>query len=119
MNPWLILLIMQASFFILGMVMDDIAILFLCMPIYVPIIKALGFNPVWFAILYVVNMQMAFLTPPYGVNLFYMKAVAPKNVTIGDIYTSVIPFVLLQLLGLILLMIFPDLVLWLPSYIFD
>ncbi|MEH0020388.1 MAG: TRAP transporter large permease subunit [Desulfobacter sp.] len=119
MNPWVILLMMQASFFLLGMVMDDIAILFLCMPIYVPIIKALGFNPVWFAILYVVNMQMAFLTPPYGVNLFYMKAVAPDNVTIGDIYTSVIPFVLIQLLGLILLMMFPGLVLWLPDYIFN
>ena len=64
-------------------------------------------------------MQMAFLTPPYGVNLFYMKAVAPKNVTIGDIYTSVIPFVLLQLLGLILLMLFPGLVLWLPNYVFN
>lgn len=118
MNPWLILIMMQASFFLLGMVMDDLAIMFLCMPIYVPIIKALGFNPIWFGILYVVNMQMAFLTPPYGVNLFYMKAVAPKNVTIGDIYNSVIPFVLLQFLGLLLLMLFPQLVLWLPDLVF-
>ena len=118
LSPWIILIMMQLSFFILGMVLDDIAILFLCMPIYIPIIKALGFDSVWFAILYIVNMQMAFITPPYGINLFYMKAVAPPNVTIHDIYQSVIPFVLIQALGLILLMLFPDLVLWLPDLIF-
>jgi len=117
-SPWIVLIMMQLSFFVLGMFMDDIAILFLCMPIYIPIIKALGFDPVWFAILYVVNMQMAFLTPPYGVNLFYMKAVAPKSVSIGDIYLSVIPFVAIQLFGLILLMLFPQLVLFLPNLIF-
>ena len=117
-SPWLILLMMQLSFFVLGMFLDDIAILFMCMPIYIPIIKSLGFDPVWFAILYIVNMQMAFLTPPYGVNLFYMKAIAPEGVTMGDIYASVIPFVLLQAVGLVLLMLFPGLVLWLPGLIF-
>jgi tripartite ATP-independent transporter DctM subunit len=117
-NPWLILILMQLSFFLLGMFMDDIAILFMCMPIYIPIIKTLGFDPVWFAILYIVNMQMAFLTPPYGVNLFYMKAVAPDGVTMGDIYKSVIPFVLLQFVGLLFLMLFPKIVLFLPDLIF-
>jgi TRAP-type mannitol/chloroaromatic compound transport system permease large subunit len=110
---------MQLSFFLLGMFLDDIAILFMCMPIYIPIIKGLGFDPLWFAILYIVNMQMAFLTPPYGVNLFYMKAIVPKGVTMGDIYRSVIPFVLLQAAGLAGLMVFPDLVLWLPRLIFS
>ena len=117
-SPWVILILMQLSFFILGMFLDDIAILFMCMPIYIPIVKALGFDPIWFAVLYVVNMQMAFITPPYGVNLFYMKAVAPKNVTMGDIYRSVLPFVAIQALGLILFMLFPQLILFLPNYLF-
>ena len=116
-NPWIILILMQLSFFALGMFLDDIAIMFLCMPIYIPIIKTLGFDPIWFAILYVVNMQMAFITPPYGVNLFYMKAVAPKGVTMGDIYKSVIPFIMIQAFVLVLLMLFPKLILWLPSLI--
>ncbi len=99
------------------MFLDDIAIMFLCMPIYIPIIKVLGFDPIWFAILYVVNMQMAFITPPYGVNLFYMKAVAPEGVSMGDIYQSVIPFIMIQAIVLVLLMMFPQLILWLPSMI--
>ena len=118
-SPWVILILMQLSFFILGMFLDDIAILFMCMPIYIPIVKALGFDPIWFAVLYVVNMQMAFITPPYGVNLFYMKAVAPKNVTMGDIYRSVLPFVAIQALALILFMLFPQLILFLPNYLFN
>ena len=114
-NPWIIIILMQFSFFVFGMFLDDLAILFLCMPIYIPVIKALGFNPVWFAVLYVVNMQMAYITPPYGINLFYMKSVAPKGVTMGDIYISAIPFILIQLLGLLLFMAFPQLILWLPD----
>ena len=80
-----------------------------------PIIKELGFDPIWFGALFVVNMQMAFLTPPYGLNLFYLKGVAPKEVTMMDLYKSVVPFLLLQVLGLALLMIFPQIALWLPS----
>lgn len=118
-SPWVILIIMQASFFLLGMFMDDIAILFMTMPIYVPLIIVLGFNPVWFGVLYVVNMQMAFITPPYGVNLFYMKAVAPKGVTMDDIYASVIPFIIIQAIALVLLMLFPDLILFLPKLLFS
>ncbi len=118
-SPWVILLLMQLSFFMLGMFLDDIAILFLCMPIYVPIVKALGFDPVWFAILYVVNMQMAYITPPYGLNLFYMKAVAPKEISLGDIYRSIVPFLVLQFIGLVLLVAFPKITLWLPSLLFD
>ncbi len=117
-SPWLIIVIMQLSFFILGMFLDDIAILFMCMPIYVPIIKGLGFDPIWFGILYVMNMQMAYLTPPYGLNLFFMKAVAPKDVTIKDLYLAVIPFLFIQLAALILLMVFPDIVMHLPRLLF-
>lgn len=118
-SPWVIIMVMMLSFFILGMFLDDIAILFLCMPIYVPIIKDLGFDPVWFAVLYVVNMQMAYITPPYGLNLFYMKAVAPKEITLSDIYRSIVPFLGIQAVALLILMAFPIIALWLPGLIFD
>jgi len=117
-GPWGILIMMQLSFFIMGMFLDDIAILFIAMPIYIPVIVGLGFDPLWFAILYIVNMQMAYLTPPYGFNLFYMRGVAPPEITMGDIYRSVIPFVALQALGLAMIMIFPQIVLFLPNLIF-
>ena len=115
LGPWGILIFMQLSFFVLGCFLDDTAIMFLTIPLYLPIIKQLGFDPIWFGALFVVNMQMAFLTPPYGLNLFYLKGVAPKEVTMMDLYKSVIPFLLLQVLGLALLMIFPQIALWLPS----
>lgn len=115
MTPWAILILMQVSLFILGMLMDDFAVVMLCVPIYVPIIKVLGFNPLWFAMLFMVQMQMAYLTPPYGFNLSYLKSIVPKEITMGDLYRSVIPFVCLQMIGLILIMIFPQLALWLPT----
>ena len=115
MTPWTVLILMQFSLFILGMLMDDFAVVMLCVPIYVPIIKALGFDPLWFAMLFMVQIQMAYLTPPYGFNLFYMKSIVPPEITMGDLYRSVVPFVCLQLIGLILVMIFPQLALWLPT----
>ena len=114
-NPWFIVIGMQIILFFLGMAMDDFAIVILTCPIFVPIITTLGFNTLWFGILLVVNMQMAFLTPPFGYNLFYLRGVAPKGVTMGDIYRSIVPFVGLQAIGLALVMIFPQLALWLPS----
>lgn len=117
-SPLVILIIMQLSFIVLGMFLDDLAILFLCMPIYLPIIKALGFDPVWFAVLYVVNMQMAYITPPYGINLFYMKAVVPPDISMSDIYRSVLPFVLIQVLMLALFIMYPNIILWLPNLLF-
>jgi len=115
MTPWTVLILMQVSLFILGMLMDDFAVVMLCVPIYVPIIKALGFNPLWFAMLFMVQIQMAYLTPPYGFNLFYMKSIVPSGITMGDLYKSVVPFVCLQLIGLILVMLFPQIALWLPT----
>jgi len=111
---WGVLLMMQLSLFILGCLIDDYAIVMLCAPIYVPIIRALGFDTLWFAMLFMVNMQMAYLTPPYGFNLFYMKSIVPPEITMGDIYRSVVPFVALQLIGLTLVMIFPEMAVWLP-----
>jgi tripartite ATP-independent transporter DctM subunit len=117
LSPWGVLLLIQLSLFILGMLMDDFAIVMLCVPIYVPIVKALGFNTLWFAMLFMVNMQMAYLTPPYGFNLFYIKSIVPDGITMGDIYRSVVPFICLQFLGLVLVMVFPQLALWLPAAI--
>ena len=114
-NRWIILIGMQLTLFFFGCIMDDYAIVMLCAPIYVPIITTLGFDSLWFGILFILNMQMAYLTPPYGFNLFYLKGIVPKGVTMGDIYRSIVPFVLLQGTGLVLVMIFPQLALWLPS----
>lgn len=118
LGPWGVLLCMQLSFFALGMFLDDTAILFLTVPLYLPIVKQLGFDPLWFGTLFVINMQMAFLTPPYGLNLFYMKGVVPRGITMTDLYWSVWPFVLIQAVGLALVMIFPQIALWLPNAVF-
>ena len=115
MTPWTVLILMQVSLFVLGMLMDDFAVVMLCVPIYVPIIKALGFNSLWFAMLFMVQIQMAYLTPPYGFNLFYMKSIVPPEITMGDLYKSVVPFVCLQSIGLILVLLFPQIALWLPT----
>jgi len=116
--PMGILIIMMLTFFVLGAVLDDTAILFITMPIYVPIIRLLGFDPVWFGVLYLVNMQMAFLTPPFGYCLFLMKGVAPPDISMMDIYKSVWPFVIIQGIGLVIIVLFPQLALWLPSKLF-
>lgn len=113
-----VIIMMLVSFFILGMFLDDFAITFITVPIYVPIVKAFGFDSVWFAILFVLSMQTAYLTPPFGYNLFYMRSVAPKEITINDIYMSTLPFIALQILGIALVFLFPQIALWLPSKLF-
>jgi tripartite ATP-independent transporter DctM subunit len=110
-----VIIMMQLSIFVLGMVMDDFALLFLTMPIFVPIIKHLGFDPIWFGVLILINMQCALLSPPYGFNLFYVRAIAPPEISTFTIYRGVIPFICLQLLCLIIVMLFPSLALWLPT----
>jgi len=115
LSPWVVLIAIQLIIFILGFVMDDFAVVMLIAPIALPIIKALGFNTLWFGILFIVNMQAAYLTPPYGFNLFYLRAIVPKGITMGDIYRSVTPFVIIQLIGLALVMAFPQLATWLPG----
>jgi tripartite ATP-independent transporter DctM subunit len=112
---WATIIAMQFIFFILGCFFDPTGIVLLTTPIFFPVVIKLGFDPLWFGVLFVINMEMAFLTPPFGFNLFYMKAVVPPGVTMGDIYKSIIPFVALQVLGLIICMIFPEIVTWLPN----
>jgi tripartite ATP-independent transporter DctM subunit len=112
---WSIILGMQIIIFILGCLMDPAGIVLLCTPLWVPIIKTLGFDPLWFGVLFIVNLEMSYLTPPFGYNLFYMKSIAPEGVSMGDIYRSVTPFVLLQAVGLVICMIFPEIITWLPG----
>ncbi|MDM8540919.1 TRAP transporter large permease subunit [Desulfococcaceae bacterium HSG9] len=117
-NRWLILLTMQVILLIFGMFMDDYALLTICAPIFIPIAVFLGFDPTWFAIIFILNMQVAYLTPPFGWALILMKGVAPPEITTKDIWRSVPPFVAIQLLVLFLTMLFPQLALWLPEMMF-
>lgn len=118
LSNWGILILMQLTLLVLGCLLDGISILVLVGPIFIPLANSLGFDPLWFGILYVINMEMGFLTPPFGVNLFYLKGVAPKGITMKDIYLSVFPFVMLQATGLIIAMLFPKMILWLPNLVF-
>lgn len=110
-----ILIAIQVIILIMGMFLDPVTIIMIGVPMFVPITEALGFDPLWFGILFMVNLEMSFLTPPFGFNLFYLKGVCPPEITMGDIYRSVIPFVILQATGLVIIIIFPQLALWLPS----
>lgn len=114
-SRYVVLIGMQATLIFLGMLLDPGGIIMICTPVFVPVIKALGFDPVWFGVLFIVNMEMAYLTPPFGFNLFYMKSIVPPTISMIDIYKSVLPFVLLQLTCLALLILFPEIVTWLPS----
>lgn len=113
-NRWVTLIAMQLVFFVLGMFIDPAGIILMTGPLFLPVILQLGFDPVWYGVLFVINMCMAYMTPPFGFNLFVMKGVA-QDASVGTIYRSVWPFVGLYILVLALVMIFPQLVLWLPS----
>lgn len=120
---WGVIAMMMASFVLMGMVLDDTAMLLIVAPLYIPIVADLGFSLVWFGVLYVMNCQMAFITPPFGYNLFLMKGLIPvaapdSGITMTDIYRSVIPFVGLQGAALGIVMAFPQIALWLPSIFF-
>ena len=106
---------MQLSFLVMGMFLDDTAMLVIVAPVYVSLAKTLGFDLVWYGILYTITCQIAYLTPPFGYNLFLMKAMAPADYTLPIIYRSVFPFVMVMLLTLVLVMVFPQLALWLPQ----
>ena len=118
LSPWGVLIMMQVSYIIMGMFLDDTAMLVIVAPLYIPLIIELGFNPIWYGILYTVTCQIAYMTPPFGYNLFLMKAMAPKEITLVDIYSSIIPFVALMVLGLGIIMAFPQTALYLPDMYF-
>jgi len=116
LGPWQILIMMQVSFILMGMFLDDTAMLVIVAPLYIPLVGALGFDLVWYGVLYTITCQIAYMTPPFGYNLFLMRAMAPPEVTLRDIYVSVTPFVLIMILALILVMVFPQIALWLPQW---
>ncbi|WP_435311690.1 TRAP transporter large permease [Primorskyibacter sedentarius] len=128
LGPWGILILMQILLVILGMFLDWVGILLLCVPIFVPIIKVLGAAAfgldstedlvLWFGVLYLVNMQMSFLSPPFGYALFYLRGVAPDHIPMTDIFKSALPFLFLQIVGLVLCMVFPQVITWLPRLVY-
>lgn len=118
LSPWGVLVMMQLSYILMGMFLDDTAMLIIVAPLYVPLVIALGFDPIWYGVLYTITCQIAYMTPPFGYNLFLMRAMAPPEVTLMDIYNSIIPFVLVMIFGLAIVIIFPQIALWLPDLYF-
>ena len=116
---WTMLIGIQVVWFLLGFVIDAWSILMITSPIILPLLPIYGFNPLWLGVLYAVNTQTGYLTPPFGTMLFMMKGIAPKGITMGDIYRAVIPFVITQLVCLALCIIFPPLITWLPGILFN
>lgn len=113
-SPMITLIIMQIILLILGCLMDAVSIMMITLPIFMPIVKELGFDPVWFGVIFLINVDLSGLTPPFGLSLFTMKGVAP-NFSMREIINAAIPFVLLDLMAMGLIMIFPSIALWLPS----
>ncbi len=115
LSPWGVLSMMQFSFIILGMFLDDTAMLVIVAPLYIPLVKLLGFDLIWFGILYTITCQIAYIVPPFGYNLFLMRAMAPPEITIVDIYKSIVPFFFLMVFCMIIIMVFPDIAMYLPD----
>ena len=118
LTPWEVLIMMQLSYLFMGMFLDDTAMLVIVAPLYVPLVKILGFDPVWYGVLYTITCQIAYMTPPFGYNLFLMRAMAPPEISLMDIYRSITPFVFVMIVALILVMAFPQIALWLPGQIY-
>ncbi|WP_371999977.1 TRAP transporter large permease subunit (plasmid) [Tistrella mobilis] len=114
-NRWLVLAAMMGVLVFLGLFLDEIGIILLCVPVFLPVIQLLDFDPLWFGILFMVSAQTAYISPPFGYTLFYLKGTLPPEIGMGTVYRGIIPFILLQLVGLGLCAAFPELVLWLPK----
>ncbi|MFC3229619.1 TRAP transporter large permease subunit [Marinibaculum pumilum] len=117
-GKWGALAFMMFVLFLLGMVLDPVGIMLITLPVFLPLVAAHGFDEVWFGILFVVMMEISYMTPPFGFNLFYLRSVAPPGVTMKDIYWSVGPYTAVELTGLFLIVLFPAIALWLPQQIF-
>lgn len=116
-GPWGTIIFIQIVLLLLGMVLDPVGIMLITLPVFLPIVTALGFDPIWFGILFIINMEIGYQTPPFGFNLFYLKGIVPPDITMGDIYRSVTPYTMVMILGLLLVMIFPQIATWLPSLV--
>ncbi len=109
------MLLVMGVVFLLGFILDFIEITFMVVPLVAPVLLSLGLDPVWLGIMLAINLQTSFLTPPFGFSLFYLRSVAPPEVETADIYRGVIPFIVIQLVALLLLAIWPGLATWLPE----
>jgi tripartite ATP-independent transporter DctM subunit len=114
----MVLFIVMCLIFVIGFFLDFIEITFIHVPVLAPIMIEFGYDPVWFCILLAVNLQTSFMTPPFGFSLFYLKAVTPPEISTGHIYRGIIPFVIFQLIGLLIVVFFPELATWLPDVVF-
>lgn len=114
-HPLVLLVLMQLVVMILGMFLEQTSIVLVTIPIFLPIIKAMGWDPIWFGTIMMLNLEMATITPPFGLSLFVMKGIAPPDVTIGDIYRATVPFILINIALMGLMIAFPQIVLWLPG----
>ena len=118
LGPWEILILMQVSFLLMGTFLDDTAMLVIVAPLYIPLVDMLGFDLIWYGVLYTITSQIAYMTPPFGYNLFLMRAMAPPEISLTDIYRSIVPFVFVMLLALVIVMVFPQIALWLPQHVY-
>lgn len=116
---WGSLAFMLFVLFLFGMVLDPVGIMLITLPVFLPIVKAAGFDAIWFGILFVIMMEVGYMTPPFGFNLFYLRGVAPPEVTMSDIYRSVTPYVIVTLVGLFLIILIPDIALYLPNLFYN
>ncbi len=116
---WGALAFMLIVLFFFGMVLDPVGIMLITLPVFLPVVRDAGFDPIWFGILFIIMMEVGYMTPPFGFNLFYLKGVAPPEVTMGDIYVSVIPYVLVTLVGVMLIILFPNIALYLPNLFYN
>ena len=117
-GKWGALTFMMFVLFLLGMVLDPVGIMLITLPVFLPLVNAHGFDPIWFGILFVVMMEISYMTPPFGFNLFYLRSVAPPEVSMKDIYWSVGPYTVVELAGLFIIVLFPAIALWLPGKVF-
>jgi len=117
-GPWGSIIFIQIVLLLLGMVLDPAGIMMITGPVFLPVVSGHGFDPVWFGILFTINMEIGYMTPPFGFNLFYLKGIVPPSISMADIYRSVIPYTGVEILGLVLVMVFPTLATWLPNRMF-
>lgn len=114
-HPLVVLVVMQLVMMLLGTFMEPVAIMMISMPIFMPVVKGLGFSEIWFALITLINMEISMKTPPFGFILFVMRGITPPEISLLDIYKATIPFVIIDLIGIALIVIFPEVALWLPN----
>jgi tripartite ATP-independent transporter DctM subunit len=117
-GKWGALAFMLFVLFLLGMVLDPVGIMLITLPVFLPIVDAAGFDPIWFGVIFIIMMEIGYMTPPFGFNLFYIKGVAPPSVTMGEIYSSVIPYVIVTMIGVLIIILVPDIALYFPNLFF-